>query len=482
MSTTNIQKFSTLDKINQKYPIYNEYRAFYTNPDIRQDMITRNGMPSILGLALDMGRAVMGGTGYRTVRTRRFLSQEITSNKNPYRFTTEAANAAGAAGAAVTVKIKAPYTADGEFTVPVVGHTATTSVKGKPTLVYITNVVDNGADDIDVTFTPINNEVLDLTGGEYTWQYNTRVQYTKSCTSTIQKEAFLVNAPKVVEGYVQKYELGGFACEDDLDQYAYDFAPEDASFYDPLIGAEVNTFCLAPAIMNQVRDKMIFGDYQDFLFCERDNVSDRGFDGLFTAARKRGKFNMPINLSSTTSTIASLTTLAKIYLNEGIKGITIWGDREFIIRMNTILAKIPGYNNFHAKVWGFSQDGMLDWYKFNGISNFLGMNFSIQLQELDGWEQLNYTDIMENFGFVMPMQSFTDSAGRRVPPVEIVKLDNCTGIQFATENSATGASLWYDDTRQRGGRTLDVYAKNSFGLDVHGAEYMGFLSAGNKCY
>jgi hypothetical protein len=63
-----------------------------------------------------------------------------------------------------------------------------------------------------------------------------------------------------------------------------------------------------------------------------------------------------------------------------------------------------------------------------------------------------------------------------------VKLDNCTGLQFATENSATGASLWYDDARQRGGRTLDVYAKNSFGLDVHGAEYMGFLSAGNKCY
>jgi hypothetical protein len=481
MSQSNVQLFSTLDKINQKYPIYNEYRAFYVNPDIRKEMVIRGDMPSILALQLDLSRQIMGGNGFRTVRTRKFLSQEISSNKNPWQFTTEAANSAGAAGAAVTVKIKSPYTADGLYVVPVKGHQAVATVKGTKVNVYITDVTENAPDDIEVELTPMNKMALDLTGGEYTWMYNTKVTYSKTCTEAIQKEAFLSNAPMVIEGYVQKYELGQFICEDDLDQYAYDMAPMEAAYFDPMIGKEVSTFCLAEATMNQVREKMIYGDIMDFFFSERDNTADKGFDGVFTVAKKRGKFNMPINLTSKDSVIASLKIIAKTYKNENINSIVLWCDREMMINLNKVLAEIPGYNNFHAPVWSVTGDKKIDWYKFNGINNFLGMNFDIQIKELDGWEMLGYTNVFYNFALIQPMTYFLDSMGRRVPPIEIVKLDSCSGIKFATENGPNGASLWYDDTRQRGGRTLDMYAKNSFGIEVHGAQYLGILSGSNKC-
>lgn len=483
MSAANIQQFNTLDSVvGQKYQIFNEYKAFYTNPDIRKDMIIRGDMPSILALQLDLSRQITGGAGYRMVSTRRFLSQEISSNKNPYRFVTEAAGGAGAAGAPVTVVVKSPYSAAGNYTVPVAGHSAVANVLGKPTVVYISSVTTTTPNAYEVVLQPINGEALDLTGGEYTWQYNTRIQYTQSCSSTIQTEEFLHNAPMVVEGYIQKYEKGNHICEDDLDSYGYDFVPKQASYFDPLTAKEVNTFCLAESAMKQVRDEMIYGDIHDFLFAERDNVSGRSFDGVFATARKRGKFNMPINTTNKDSVIASLKVIAKTYLREGIKDIILWCDQDMMINLNKILAEIPGYNNFHAKVWGVTGDRKIDWYDFSGINNFLGLGFNIQLKELDGWEMLSYTDVMSNFALIQPMTWFMDSMGRRVPPMEIVKLDSCSGLQYATQNGDNGASLWYDDARQRGERKLKIYAKNSFGLEIHGAQFLGILSGSGKCY
>lgn len=480
MSQSNIQKYNMTDLVNMKYPLFNEYATFYTRPDLRKEAVIRNNMPSILALAMDLRENLaQGGGAVRYVKTKEFLSQEISTSKNPYRFKTST-EAIGTAGQPVTATVLSPYSGNGSWTVPVVGHTATTNIGGRQVTVYITDVtaVNNA---YEVELTPINGETIDLSGGTYSWQYNPRIQYTESCSSTIQTEGMLHDAPMVIKGNLQKYEAGKHICEDDLDNYAYDFIPDQAVITDPLTNQQVSTWCMKPFVMDTLRNDMLFGDLQDFLFAERDNVSNRSFDGLFATALKRGKMNMPINTTSKDSTLASLKYIAKVYKNDGITDIMLWCDQEMYINLNRVFSEIPGNNNFNLPIWRGSASGDIDWYNFTGVKNFLGIGVNFHVKVLDGWEQLSFTDIYYNFAVIMPMTTYRDAMGNRVPPMEIVKLDKCDGFQMTTQNSAS-ASIWYDDARIRGERKVNVYAKNSFGVEFHGAQFLGILSGGGKCF
>ena len=86
-----------------------------------------------------------------------------------------------------------------------------------------------------------------------------------------------------------------------------------------------------------------------------------------------------------------------------------------------------------------------------------------------------------NFAIIQPVTSYMTSDGQRVPMMEIVKLDKCDGFQMKTENSAD-ASIWYDDTRLRGDRKVKVFAKTSFGVEFHGAQFLGILNGGSRCF
>lgn len=482
MSELNPKRFNTLELIAGKYPLLNEYASFYERPDIRKGIIKRNGMHSMLGLMIDLRNTVIGdGSGVRYVKTPAFLSQEITDVKNPFRFRTKKAVAAGTAGNPIQIEIISPYNATGRYTVPVKGHQATASIGGKQTTVYITDVSTTTAGAFIATFQPINGETLDLTGGEYNWQYNTRIQYDKSCTSKIQTDGFVTTGPMVIEGHLQQYELGKHICDTEITNYDREFIPDQAEYFDPLTNEIVRTWCLKDAKMQQIKNEMLWGDLQDMLFGERDNVSGRGFDGFFMTAKKRGKMNLTLNANNPTKVLDTLTYIAKVWKNSGITSGILWVDQTMAININKALANMVGYNNFNLPIWHGSATGNVDWYDFKGITNFLGIGVDFQIKTIDGWEQLNMTDLYENFMILQPMITYSNSAGDRVPSVEIVKLDYCDGFSTMPNNSPD-ASIWYDDTRLRGYRMVDIYAKNSFGVEFHGAQFMGIVSGGRKCF
>jgi hypothetical protein len=83
----------------------------------------------------------------------------------------------------------------------------------------------------------------------------------------------------------------------------------------------------------------------------------------------------------------------------------------------------------------------------------------------------------------MPSTPFKDEMGQYVPPVEIVKLEKCTGLEISNTNNRWNNSLWYSTTDlDNGGRQLKVFARTSFGVQIYGAKYMGILSGGGVCY
>jgi hypothetical protein len=477
------QALNTLDLINQKYPIYSAYKDFYDTPDIRNGMVVTRQVPSILAWILDMRRnLVKDGSTYSMVRTRKFLAQEIDTVRNPNLFRTEI-GALGTAGNPVTATIKSPYGVGGQYTVPVQNHLATTRINGEQVTALITNVVTTTPFEYTITLEPLNGGVIDLSQCELKWLYNPRVQYTKSCTSTIQLEGFVETAPNIIRGNIQEYETGTPICQDELTNYRYETAPMKAQLFDQMRGEMVDTFCLMPAVMDRIRDRMLYADVVDLLFSEYDGINDKGFDGLFTTAVRRGTFNYQIDTTDVASFLATIEIIMLRLKNEGIMKAVVWMDEEFGINVNKLLAQIPGANNFGLPIFTGSNKEPITWYNFRGIKDFLGIaGLDIQFETIEGWEQAGFTALYQNFGLVMPSTPFKDEMGQVVPPVEIVKLKSCTGLDVSNRNDRWNNSLWYSDIDlTNGGRQLKVFARTSFGVQIYGAKYMGVLSGGGVC-
>lgn len=475
---------STLDLINQKYPLFSAYKAFYDMPDIREGIISRREMPSILGFILDMRRKLVNdGSTYRKSRTRKFLSQEVGTVRNTHQFRTTAyAGTTVTTSTPVNFTVASPYGPNGTYTIPVLNHIVVTRILGRQVTGIITNVTATaGAYVIQVT--PINGGVIGVANGQIlNWMYNPRVSYTKSCTSQIQTEIFQETAPNIIRGNIQKYEIGTLICKDELDSYRYETAPKTAQLFNQMTGKFVDTFCLLPAKMKQLQDIMLYADVFDLLFSEYDGLNDKGFDGLFPTALKRGMFNMPINCTDVASFLATCEVIMLTLKNEGIMKAVIWCDQEMMINVNKMLSLVPSASTFGLPIFTGSNQEPIQWYNFRGIRDFLGIRgLDIQFEVIEGWEIAGLNSVYFNFGLVMPVTTFQDSMGQAVPPVEIVKLDKCTGLNIGALNNSMDNSLWYDTTQlENGKRQLNIFTEGTFGVQIYGAKFMGILSGNGQ--
>lgn len=485
-----IQNFTTASCVSGKFPLYNEFRDYYLKPDIRKEAVIRGDMPSLTALLIDMRRIMMNdGNGYRKVRTRKYLQQEICSNNLQYNFTTlDTAQKTITSDTVLTVA--ANYSSDGTYSLPNASttagfegrHRATANIGGTVYTIWIDAVTKSSANAHTITVDSINGQSIVIPANtRVKWQYDPAIMYEKSSTSCIATEGFAQTAPNIIQGNIQKFEKGLCIYDDEIDNYAFDTVPDKMQVWDSLTNSYVDTWCLPPVKMAQIKNELMYSELYNFLFGEYDANKDLGINGILPTASARGNFNMPINTMDKSSFLATLKIIAKQYTRQGIKAAMVFVDQEMAMNIDDMLANTVGYNNFNLPVFGGNAfGGQLDWYNFKGIRNIFGLGFDIQFVPLTGWEQLGYDSLYSNWGFVMPVTKFYDSAGNAVSPMEIVKLDYCDGTQFGSKNGADGMSIWYDDTRERGCRKINFYGKNSFGLDIHCAQNLGILSGGRK--
>ena len=455
-------------QISQGFPIYNEYADIFLRPDVRQERILRGNMPNFLMYIFDQ-RLNLLGAGHREVTTRKYMWEEILSNKLSYNFTT-AVTAAGSAGADVACTVSAPTAPTGTF-VPPVGAQCFTNIAGVIVQATVKASV-NGT----VTLNRNDGAVLDLSAKKYIWQFDPNVTYQKACSGNIAKNGFTQTQPNIGHGVIQEYENGKTICQDAISHYGHDNIPTPMRMLDTITGQEIDTFCLRSGVQQQIANDMMYGQFIQMMIGSYNMATDSGTDGLLTSVARRGKFNMTINSNNYNSIVASLTAISKRFIREGITSATIWCDQEMYSNLNKAAARIVGTNNYNLPIWGGDANGWLNWYGFGGIKNFLGLGFDFKFARFTGWEQMDYDrSIMRNFALLIPDMTFNSSTGGKIPNMEIVKLKGCDGMQVSAQNG-TNASIWYDDTRVRGGRTLDVYARNQFGFDIHGVGYFGLIN------
>ena len=90
---------------------------------------------------------------------------------------------------------------------------------------------------------------------------------------------------------------------------------------------------------------------------------------------------------------------------------------------------------------------------------------------MDVFDSYRYGRPLEYFAALLPARSYTDTDGNRVPILNYV---NIMGAEAAKERK-----VWVDDARERGERVVNVFAKDSFGIEIHKPTQLGMIWRGN---
>lgn len=480
-----IENYTTEQCITEGFPIYDQYADILLQPDVREAAIKRGNLPNFMLYLQDWRRGLLGGSSMsseRVVKTRTYMWEEMNYHNNPYLFTIEKENAAGAPGAPVTATIIRPVGSEGQ-TAPATGYTAFANVAGAIVQVRITDVTDD-----QIQLTPINGQALDFTAQNTTFTFDPNYVYDGNCENPIPTTGWQQTQMQIGTGTIQTYENGKCICDNALTHYGYNFIPKKMQMQDPLTGGWLDTWCLPNAVQDIVTEGMFYGQFVQMMFGQYDFTQDAGINGLIPSILSQGGFNMPINTSDAKSMLAGLKIIAMEYYRLNIKSFDLWCDITMYTNLNQGLAELIGPNNFSLPIWNGnakgnavadSGSGHIEWYGFRSLGNLLGMDIDVRINVIQGWEQMSLFQVYKDFAILMPNTPYMTQDGAAIPQIEITRLAGCEAWQVAPRNSS-GSRMWYYDFRLQGGRKLEIYGKNEFGMDIHGLPFMGILT-GNQC-
>jgi len=374
-------------------------------------------------------------------------------------------------GVPVTVNVsRQSLSQNGLFAKPLAGFKAMIKELNRQ-VVNITNVTPTSTG-YNITFAPINNEVLNLTQrSQYTVVLASLRNYQLVNTpSTIQTQGMVKNPPALYASWVQKYELGYSVDESEIDNYVYD---KDIMIAKGLNsrGEEVEYFYI-PQLNTEAEDMIIANRNWRTLFNQRDNLNDQDFDGVIPTIDKYGMFNYAYDIflggSFKSLLFSMIKSLRKI---NGSNEYFLIHDFNFGLDWSEAMAQlVRNYDqNYKYQLFGEGGEGMRDFEYFN-FRNFKWSNYNFMAYQMDMFDSYRYGRALDYFAMLMPAKSYTDTDGNRVPILNYVNIE---GAEIAKDQQT-----WVYDFRQQGGRTVNVYAKDSFGIEIHKPTQLGMIRRG----
>lgn len=412
------------------------------------------------------------GSDKKVVNSRRYFYAEYEAF-GTYAFAVNRSLAAvPAGGTAVTVKInRFSLSQNGLFAKPLRGFKGYIKENGQQNVV-ITNVTELASGDFNITFSPINGEVLDLTRRTtYTVVMNMLRSYDITATNKIQTQGVVGEYPGLYESWVQKYENGLEVDESEIDNYIYMNGFTIAKGLD-MYGKEIN-YWYSPSLHSKAEEFIIQNRSMKTIFNQKDYGRDEEFDALVPVIKKRGNFNFAydnfVGASFKSLLFAMIKSIRKI---NGSNEYMLLHDFNFGIDWSNAIASLISANNqqYRFSLFGDGGRGMqenFEWYQFK---DFGWSNYQFRTYMIDLFDDRRFGRPLEYTAFLIPAKSSVDVDGNMVPPVSYVSI---AGAEPAKEQK-----VWTDDTRLRGGRTLVVYIKDNFSTEFHKASQMGMISKG----
>ena len=376
-----------------------------------------------------------------------------------------------AGGVPVTVNIsRLSLTQNGAFAKPLSGYKAIVKENNRQ-VVNITAVTQLSNGNFTIQLTPINNEILDLTQlSQYTIVMAGMRNYNLSSTQPIQTEGMVKNPPALYQSQVQKYEDGFAVDESEIDNYVYD--------KDIMIAKGLNSrgqqveYYYIPQLNIEAEDRIVENRNWRTLFNRVDNINDQDFDGVVPTIEKYGMFNYAYDMFLGGSFKSLLFSIIK-----GLRKINGSNDQLLIHDFNfgidwseAIAAIVRNYNqNYKFALFGDGGMGEMDFTYFK-FKDFGWSNYNFRAYQMDMFDSYRYGRALEYFAMLLPAKAFTDTDGNRVPILNYVNIE---GAEVAKDQQ-----VWMYDFRQQGGRTLNMYYKDSFGIEIHKPTQLGMISRG----
>lgn len=471
--TTDAGTFSIDDVISGQSELvwYDPLKQMALRPSLRKTSIMTYKDSDVEGIFAEIAQIL--NPGQYMVKTNPHYWTEYSE---PTRLITslQKANAAGAAGAEVTVSLdKSSYSKNGAFSIPKKGYRGIIKELGGQ-VVNITSITKtvNGAHTIGLT--PINNQVLDLTGQTtYTLVSDSLRMYKKGDRNCITGHGIVKNPPILRKGWIQQFEDMIPINKDELNGYAYQKEFDLFKGIDPVTGEGIEMWSIIPItkeLLINLKDNKIFNT----MWNQRDDVTQTGFNGICPTVQTEGMFNRFYDPSDGASLKAMLwnmiKSLRKIY---GCTDYLLLHDAEFGMDWSTAISNLIRDTEIgkNYQLFGLGGEGTRDisWYEFK---TFNAYEFMFTPKKVGVLDTPRYGAVKESYAIMSPACRWKDTSGEDVAPI------NYTNIYGA--ESAQQDHTWVDDTRKRGCRDVNVFTETSYGMEVYGATKWGIVSKA-KC-
>jgi len=444
---------------------YDTLAQIALNPSLREGVILSYETTGVEGLFSQLQALVKADK--RVVATNPYYWAEATHDVN-ITVGIKRADAAGVANQSITVKVEgASHSRNGQFSNAMKNRRA--YIKELPGVVAnITDVNRTVTGGHTVTLEGVNGKALDLTKhATYTLLVDPMRMYKKGTMDKISTEGLVKQPPLLRKGYLQKFEKGYSIHEEELNGYAYDVEFKLYKGFDadgkPVVNWGIEHL-----------NKQILEDFMDSknintMIGQRDDKNENGFDGIFTTAEAEGMFSRRYDPNDGVSFKTILLNMMKS--QRKVNGATEWilaYDYGFRIDFSEAMALMVmgSKGNLTYKLFGEGGEGARS-FKHYEFTDFEAFGYKYRGFQVDAFDAQRYGNWFENVAFVMPATTYKDHLGKTVSPVTYVNIG-------ASELSAE-QKIKVDDTRARGLRTLDVYAEDTYGMEIHCATKLGIF-------
>lgn len=415
----------------------------------------------------------MLGGDKKMVKARKFYWGEYDQFQT-FSFAVKKATAAvPVPGGDVVVQLsRQSMSANGLFTKALGGFRAMVKENNQQ-VVDIIELFQPSAGNISVRLRPINNQVLDMTTrGQYTIVISSMRNYQLVNTpATIQGQGITKNPPALYQSAVQKYENRLDVDESEIDNFVYD--------KDIMIAKGLNSrgeqveYYYVPQLSTELEDWIVENRNWRWLFNQKDYINDQDFDAIIPTIRKYGLFNYAYDSflggSFKSLLFSIIKSLRKV---NGSNDYFLIRDFNFGIDWGEAIAALVrnANQNYRYKLFGEGGEGMRDFEYFK-FGNFKWSNYNFLDYQMDMFDSYRYGRALEYFAMLLPARAYTDTDGNRVPIVNSVNIEGA--------EQAKDQMVWNYDFRQQGGRVWSVFAKDSFGLEIHKPTQLGMIQRGN---
>jgi hypothetical protein len=357
---------------------------------------------------------------------------------------------------------------NGLFVKPIAGFQALIKENSQQ-IVTITNVTENSGGNWSITIQGINGQIINLTArNQYTLVLIPMQQYVLGTTAPIATSGWVYNPPILWKSWVQKYEYGVAIDESEIDNYVYNRKFDIIKGIDS-DGQPVEYFYI-PAIQKRFTDAIAGNRTLRTLFDQRDVVNSMGFNGVVPTIRNYGMFNMAYDAFLSGSFKALLFAMIKnIRKVNGSNDYLLAHDFNFGLDWSNAMAELVRgmQQSYKYSLFGDGGVGARDFTYFQ-FMDWSYSNYHFRAYQVDMFDSYRFGNILEYFALLLPLKRFKDTEGNDVP---IVTYCNIVGAEPAKE-----WATWIYDFRQQGGRTLNGYAKDAFGIEFHAPTRCGMIT------